>query len=96
LGRLFHLFNVHRFIDHSGNFYIPAQRYPTHTVFGFSFFKFEKGEPGIEKEIELFDAGFKNFGGNEMSKFVKNYKDREAQKKLNDFYKDFHTVSNYG
>jgi len=89
---LFHLFRVHRLVDHAGDLDISAQRQPSQTVLGVSAFEFEQREPRVEEDVEFLDADFEHPRHDEVTHLVNAYQDGEAEEELNDFYKNVHKL----
>ena len=90
---MFHLLFVHGFVNHAGDFGVASEGEPTETIgcvapFGF---EFQRREPRVKEEAELFHAHFEEFGEEEVSSFVKDDEDGETKDELQGSYeKDFH------
>jgi hypothetical protein len=91
--RLFHLFLVHRFVDHAGDLDVAAQRQPAQTVLRVAPLELEERKPRVEEDVEFFDADLESPGHQEVPEFVNAHEDREAEKKLSDFDKNIHCLS---
>ena len=68
--RLFHLFLVHRFVDHAGDLDVAAQRQPAQTVLRVAPLELEERKPRVEEDVEFFDADLESPGHQEVPEFV--------------------------
>ena len=64
LGRLFHLFGVHRLVYHTRDFAISSQRQPAYAVLRIAMFGLvlEQGKPRVEENIKLLHPYLKEAG----------------------------------
>src|SRR5262249_18873851 len=82
---LAHLLLIHAFVNHAGDLYITAKRYPAQAPFGFPYLLFEQGEPGVKKKIKFLYTALKPFGREEMAELVQNNYDGKGQDELRRF-----------
>ena len=79
-----HLLLVHRFINHTGYFYVAAKRQPTEYVGSVALLglKLKQAEPGIKEEGKLFHTDLKQASCQEMAAFVEEDQYGETQYQL--------------
>ena len=84
LGRLLHLLQVHRLVNHARNLHITAQWQPAQAIFGFRLLGTESQQrlPGVEEQTELLDPNLKQFGKKEMATLMQENQDGKTKYQL--------------
>lgn len=86
------LVGVEGFVDHSADFGVPSERKPADAVLSVADFPFPDGEPGVKEDVEFFYAYVEDLGGDEVSEFVYDDEDEEAQEELSSADEDSHEL----
>jgi len=87
------LLGVHRFVDHSCNLHVAAERQPSDAPFGLALLglPFSQREPWVEEDIEFLDADFEDARPHEVAELVDDDQERERANQLGGFYEEcFH------
>jgi hypothetical protein len=84
LGRLFHLFLVHRFVYHARYLHIASQRKPPQTILRITLLGLELQQrlPRVEEETKFLNPYLKQLGKKEMTALVEKNQEGDSEHEL--------------